>query len=97
MDKEQIKKVIRKHKTDIEKLGVNKLAVFGSYVSGQNKENSDIDIYVSFRRDQATYDNFIKLCYFLDKLFPGKKVDVVTEDGVSPYIEPEIKRTAEYV
>lgn len=97
MQKQQIIDILSRHRAEVANFGVNKIALFGSYARDTAGINSDIDIYISFNHGSEKYDNFIGVCYFLDKLFPDKKVEVVTEGGVSPYIEPEIKKTAVYV
>jgi len=66
---------------------VKRIGVFGSYVRGEAQESSDIDILVDFYN--PTYDNFFNLSSFLEDLF-GKKVDLVTTKGLSPYIRPMV-------
>ena len=68
---------------------VEKIGVFGSYAKGMQTESSDIDILVEFKN--PTYDNFINLAFYLEKLF-GKRIDLVTVKGVSPYIYPYVKK-----
>jgi len=76
---------------------VNKIGLFGSYVRGDQKEDSDIDILIEFEKEKKTFDNFMSLCFFLDDLFSGKKVEVVTTGGLSKYIGPYILKEVEYV
>jgi len=46
---EEIKKILRQHKTELkEKYGVKEIGIFGSYVRGEQKKKSDIDILVEF-------------------------------------------------
>jgi predicted nucleotidyltransferase len=40
--------------------------------------------------EQPTFDNFMKLAFFLEDLL-GKKVELVTPDSLSPYIVPYVK------
>ena len=53
------------------------------------KETSDIDILVEF--EKPTYDNFIDLVFFLEELI-GKKVDLVTSKGLSPYLSSVVRK-----
>jgi uncharacterized protein len=80
----------------IKQLGVKKVGLFGSYLTGQEHEFSDIDILVEFMQDKTSYDNFINLCFLLDSLFQGRKVEVVTTNSLSPYIGPKILNQVEY-
>ena len=38
---------------------------------------------------EPTFDNFMDLCMFFEKSF-GRKIDLVTPDGLSPYLRPYI-------
>ena len=90
MDKETILKNLRAHKNDIESFGVSQIGLFGSHISGNANVDSDIDMYVIFEECKSSYDNLFGLYDYLEALFPGKKVDIITKGGVSPYLEPEI-------
>ena len=82
--------LLKKNETKIKaQFGVRRIGVFGSYVRGEQKIHSDIDILVEF--ETPTFDNFMDLSFFLENLF-GKKVDLVTISGLSPYIGPVIKK-----
>jgi len=90
-----ISRLIRNEKF-IKQFGVEKVGLFGSYLTGHQNEGSDIDILVEFRKDKTNYDNFINLCFLLDSLFQGRKVEVVTTNSLSPYIGPKILQQVEY-
>ena len=81
---------LKKHEREIkERYGVRRIGVFGSYVRGEQKETSDIDILVEF--NEPTFDNFMNLSFYLEGLF-GKKVDLITTRGMSPYISPVVEK-----
>ena len=82
---------------NIKKFGVIKLGLFGSFLAGKQNDQSDIDILVEFQKDKNSFDNFINLCFLLDDLFQGRKVEVVTKNSLSPYIGPKILQQVEYV
>ncbi|MCB9082307.1 MAG: nucleotidyltransferase family protein [Lewinellaceae bacterium] len=85
------------NKSQFEQLGVSYIGLFGSYVRGEQNPDSDIDLLVSFKDGSETFQNFMELCFFLDTIFPGYRVEVVTTNGLSPYIGPEILKEVEYV
>ena len=97
LSKQYIFNQLSQRKTDMEKFGVHRIGLFGSYVRGEQKENSDIDILIEFDKDKTTFDNFMNVCFYLDDLFTGKKVEVVTTGGLSKYIGPFILKEVEYV
>ena len=39
----------------------------------------------------------MEVCYLLEAIFEGEKVEVVTKNGLSPYIGPKILKEVEYV
>lgn len=94
MTKEEIKKMIGEHKEILKRYKVKSIALFGSYVRNEQKEDSDIDFLVDF--EEPTYDNLINLVFSLEELFK-KKVEVILEGGVSPYIEPYIREEVEEI
>ncbi|MEW6685749.1 MAG: nucleotidyltransferase family protein [Candidatus Edwardsbacteria bacterium] len=94
MTKEDIKRIVRENKHILEKYKVKSIALFGSYVKNEQKEDSDIDFLVEF--EKPTYDNFINLVFTLEDLLK-KEVTVVTPKGMSPYILPYVIKEAEKI
>lgn len=92
--KEEIKGILLANREILEKYRVKSIALFGSYVRNEQKEDSDIDLLVEFKED--TYRNFINLIFALEDLFK-KEVTVVTVKGMSPYILPSILKEAEKI
>lgn len=87
---EEIRKQILDHREVIRHFGVHKIGFFGSYVRGQQKADSDIDIVVDFEPDKLSFDSFMELTFYLEDLL-GTHVDVLTPDQISPYIMPYIR------
>ncbi len=94
MTKKEIKEIIREHKEILKKYKVKSIALFGSYVRNEQKEDSDIDLLVEF--DEDTYHNFINLIFSLEELL-REEVTVVSKEDLSPYIQPYILREAEKI
>ena len=76
--------------------GVSRLGIFGSYSRGEAKPDSDVDVFVDFRPGLKTYDNFIAVGDALEEAF-HRKVELVTEKSLSPYMGPKIMREVKYV
>ena len=95
LDKEKIFELLKKNKYQLQKYGVYRIGLFGSYARRENNEESGIDFLVEFEEDQKKYDNFIELVFFLENLF-NKKVDLLTPDSISPYLKPYILREIEF-
>ncbi len=81
--------ILRRRDREIkERFQVKRIGLFGSFARGEETDTSDVDIMVEF--EQPTFDNFMKLAFFLEDLL-GRKVELVTPDSLSPYIAPYVK------
>jgi len=87
---------IREVRHKLTGLGVRSLGLFGSFVTGQQDAESDVDVLVEFAPGQNSFDNFMELSFLLEDVL-GRKVDVVTSAALSPYIGPHILREVERV
>lgn len=68
--------------------GARNVCVFGSVVRGGAGPDSDLDLLVDLEPDRTLLDQ-IALTQNLEDLI-GRKVDVVVEGGISPYLERRI-------
>jgi uncharacterized protein len=83
LNAEQKKKII-----DICKRNdISYCAVFGSFARGEATEESDIDLIVKFSKPKG-WDWINAALEIEDSL--GKKVDLVTENGLSKYIKDNV-------
>ncbi|MHA1353292.1 MAG: nucleotidyltransferase family protein [Candidatus Heimdallarchaeaceae archaeon] len=64
------------------------IGLFGSYVRGEQKEGSDLDILVRFNEGASLFD-YIGLADFLEEKLQ-LKVDVVSERAVRPELRDQI-------
>ena len=81
--------ILRDHKELLRKLSVIRIGLFGSYTRGEQKRRSDIDFLVKF--EEPTFENFMDLVFSLEKYF-GRRVDIITEGSLSPYVRPYIEK-----
>ncbi len=77
---------------DLERLGVERLSVFGSHARGEAREDSDVDVLVEFR-GPATLQSYSDLKLLLEGLWQ-RKVDLVTERAIRPELRPRIRGEA---
>lgn len=78
-----------------ERYDVKIMYVFGSAVTGEFSESSDVDILISFKdiSFEKYTDNYFELHDALVKLFQ-RKVDLITERSLSnPYFIESIEKT----
>ncbi len=95
--KEYILNTIRSKKKEINKFGIKKIGLFGSYARDEQVENSDIDILIDFEADKENFDNYMAAYDYIESLFSDQHVDIVTKNGLSPYIGPKILNEVKYV
>lgn len=79
-----------KLKNICEKNDVILLALFGSFVRGEQKKKSDIDMLIKF--DESKEKSLLDLIHIeneLKKIF-RRKVDLLTQESISPYLRNEI-------
>ncbi|MGB9856231.1 MAG: nucleotidyltransferase family protein [Caldisericum exile] len=82
-------KIRRDYKAEI-------VGIFGSYVRGEQKRGSDLDLLVKFY-DGATLFEFVGLAIFLEEKLGIKKVDIVPYDTVKSEIRDKIFNEAIYL
>ncbi len=88
--KENILEQIKMNRSELNKFGISNIGLFGSYRRNEQSEKSDIDLLVDFFPDKENFDNYMAVCDIFENLFKDEKVEIVTKNGLSPYIGPEI-------
>ena len=83
-------------KSELSWFGVVRIGLFGSVNRDESTKDSDVDILIDFNSESETYENFINVCSFLESIFKGSKLDIVTEKGLSPFIGPDILKEVQY-
>jgi uncharacterized protein len=76
-------------KTYFEKKPVSKAYLFGSFAKGNGTSESDIDILVDLDYSNPIGLEFVQMQFDLELLLHNK-VDLVSSNGLSPYIRPFI-------
>ena len=69
---------------------VRKAYLFGSYARGEQDSTSDFDLLVELEEHVGLYQ-FVAIQLGLENLL-GKKVDLVSEKGLSPRLKPYIDK-----
>jgi len=80
---------------NIKIFGVSRLGLFGSFARNEQTDKSDIDILVDFKEGKESFDNYMQLLFFLEKLF-SKKVDLIIADNVREELKQEIIGSVKY-
>lgn len=93
MNQARTLELLSQHKTHLaRRYGVTGLALFGSTVRGDAREDSDIDILVGFD-GPATSERYFGVQFYLEDLL-GRPVDLVTERALRPELRPYVESEA---
>jgi predicted nucleotidyltransferase len=84
-NQKKILEIAKKH-------GAQDVRLFGSLARGDGKQYSDVDLLVSMETGSSLLD-IIAIKQDIEDLL-DRKVDVVTEDSLSPYIREEVLKDA---
>lgn len=94
--KQDILRCLLENKDGLAALCVMSLGLFGPFVCGDQTKANNVDIPVESAPDKHTFDNFMDVS-FLPEDLPGRKVDIVTPEALSPYIGPYLLKEVERV
>jgi uncharacterized protein len=95
--KESILNNLKSLESELSTFGIRSIGLFGSYAKNEYAIDSDIDILIDFEPEMENFDNYMAVCDIIENSFKNYKVDVVTKNGLSPYIGPKILSEVEYV
>lgn len=98
MNVEEIKEMLARHMEELKgRFKVKEIGIFGSYVKGEQKEGSDLDILVEFEENaRLSLLDVVGLEIELSDLL-GVKVDLVEKRNLKPYIGKRILNEVIYV
>ena len=87
---QEIIEILREHERELKKkYKIKRIKIFGSYVEGNQSKTSDIDLIVDFE-ETPTFIELLKAEEEITRIL-GIKVDLLTEESISPFIKPYIK------
>ncbi|MEW6359614.1 MAG: nucleotidyltransferase family protein [Planctomycetota bacterium] len=93
--KQDILDVLGQNRSRLRALGVRRIGLFGSFVRGEQRPDSDIDLLVEFDPGRKTFDAFMELSLFLEEVLQHR-IELLTVESLSPYIGPHILKEVEY-
>ena len=94
--KEYILSEMKQQKKELQNFGIVRIGLFGSYVREEQSEKSDIDILIEFEPEKENFDNYMSVYDILENMFRNEKIEIVTKNGLSPYIGPQILKEVIY-
>ncbi len=89
MRRDEALRILREHRARLEGMGIRSVALFGSVARDEAGPESDVDVLVEF--DELTFSGYMDAKFYLEDLF-GRKVDLVTAEGLRPRARPYVER-----
>jgi len=77
------------------KYHVKRIGIFGSFVRGEQRKGSDVDLLVEFDTPVGFFE-FIRLENLLSRAL-RKKVDLVSKKAIKPTVKKEVFKEVQYV
>lgn len=78
---EEVLAIARRH-------GIERVRVFGSLARGEGRRTSDVDLLIRLGPGHG-FSDFMAFCREAEAVL-GRRVDVVTEDGLSPFLKERV-------
>ena len=94
-NKQQAFERIHSHQSALKQFGAARIGLFGSFVRGEQTDDSDVDFVVEFAEGKKTFRNFINMVYYLEKVM-DREVELLTWEGMASFVKREAEKEIEY-
>ena len=74
--------LIEAHASELRVLGARRIGIFGSFSRGEERSDSDVDVYLEFEAGMKNYDNFFAIHELLERIL-GRPIDLITDGSLS--------------
>jgi uncharacterized protein len=96
MDRDAVLKTLKEAEAALRSKGVAHAALFGSVARGDDRPESDIDIFVEIAPEEPLdLFGYVQIVQFIEDLFPGR-AHVANRAGLKPFVRPRAERDAIY-
>ncbi len=89
LTREEVESRLTFNRDAILRLGVRRLALFGSVRRNEARVDSDVDVLVEFEAGEKTFDRLLTLGELLEQTL-NRPVELVTAESLSPFLGPYI-------
>lgn len=89
LDRRWLLQSLEGHQSELRRLGVERIGIFGSWARGDARRDSDVDVLVKFRSGEKTYDHYVDVKEALEALL-GAPVDLVIEEALKPALRQAV-------
>jgi len=92
LTRDSILRTLEEHRQTLQRFGVRRIGLFGSYLHDRPRVGSDLDFLV--RLEKPSFDDYMDTKFFLEDLF-ARPVDLVTEEALKPALQ-HVRQEAAY-
>jgi uncharacterized protein len=93
MKQQEVKTILKARRSELSKLGVRSLALFGSVARNEAKRGSDIDLLLEIERPMGLF-GIARIQSFIEQALGGAEVDLVIKSAVLPELKDNILQDA---
>ncbi len=95
LTRSQALRILEANHEQLKRLGVEKIALYGSVARNEATAESDVDVLVELADEKLTLEGYMDVCFFLEELF-GRRVDVTTFRSLKPHWRDYVLADAVY-
>jgi predicted nucleotidyltransferase len=89
----EVIKLLRQHRPDLERLGIDHLYLFGSTARGEARDDSDIDLFFDHQRGELGLYQLMDIKELASSIL-GRPTDIMTRSSLHPVLRPQIEASA---
>jgi uncharacterized protein len=93
MKREDAVSLLKQHEADFKRLGVEHLYLFGSTVRGDERDDSDVDLFFDYEKGKLGVFELMDIKEYAASVL-GHEADIMTRDSVHKTLRRQIEATA---
>jgi len=93
MEQDQVIRTLRRHATELHRLGIAHLYLFGSVVRNEAVASSDVDLFFDFDDPRFSMIELLRIKDRLEEIL-GARTDVMSRGSIHPRLRSDIEQAA---
>jgi predicted nucleotidyltransferase len=93
MKRDEVIRRLKDHQAELERLGVERLYLFGSIAEDQGRDDSDVDLFFDHQKGKLGLYELMDLKEKASAIL-GRPADIMTRASLHPTLRPRIEQAA---